>query len=80
LPIVGVENGSFQKSTTRRAILAVVLFKGLRIEYTKITKMAVDGLDATEKLVEILNEWKFAAVMLASVSFAGFPNQYALHD
>ena len=72
LPIVGVEDGSFQKGITRRALLAVVLFKGLEIEDIKITKIAVDGLDATEKLAEVLNGWKFAAVMLAGVSFAGF--------
>jgi hypothetical protein len=72
LPIVGVEDGSFQKGTTQRAILAIVLFKGLKIQNIKITKIAVDGLDATEKLAEVLNEWKFAAVMLPSISFAGF--------
>jgi len=72
LPIVGVEDGSFQKGITRRALLAVVLFKGLEIENIKITKIAVDGLDATEKLAEVLNEWEFATVMLAGVSFAGF--------
>jgi hypothetical protein len=72
LPIVGVEDGSFQKGTTQRAILAIVLFKGLRIENIKITKIVVDGLDATEKLAAVLNKWKFAAVILAGVSFAGF--------
>jgi len=71
-PIVGVEDGSFQKGTTRRTILAAVLFKGLDIEKIRITKITVDGLDATEKLMEILNGWKFAAVMLAGASFAGF--------
>lgn len=72
LPIVGVEDGSFQKGITRRALLAVVLFKGLEIKNIKITKIAVDGLDATEKLAEVLGEWEFATVMLAGVSFAGF--------
>jgi len=72
LPIVGVEDGSFQKGITRRALFAVVLFKGLEIENIKITKIAVDGLDATEKLAEVLNKWDFATVMLAGVSFAGF--------
>jgi endonuclease V-like protein UPF0215 family len=72
LPIVGVENGSFQKGTTRRTILVAVLFKGLDIENIKITEIIVDGLDATEKLVEVLSEWTFAVVMLAGVSFAGF--------
>jgi endonuclease V-like protein UPF0215 family len=72
LPIVGVEDGSFQESVTRRTILAVVLFKGLDIENITITKITVDSLDATEKLAEILDEWKFGAVMLSGVSFAGF--------
>ena len=72
LPIVGVEDGSFQKGITRRALLAVVLLKNLEIENIRITKIIVDGLDATEKLAGVLGEWKFAAVMLAGVSFAGF--------
>jgi len=71
-PIVGVEDGSFQKGLTRRALLAAVLFRGLKIEDVKVSKIAVDGLDATRKLAEILNEWEFAAVLLAGVSFAGF--------
>jgi len=72
MPTVGVEDGSFQKDITREALLAAVLFKGLEIENVKIMKIAVDGLDATTKLAEILNEWEFAAVLLAGVSFAGF--------
>jgi endonuclease V-like protein UPF0215 family len=70
--VVGVEDGSFQKRITRRALLVAVLLKGLKIEDVKSTKIIVDGLDATEKLNEILNSWKFAAVILSGVSFAGF--------
>lgn len=70
--VVGVEDGSFQKRISQRALLAVVLFKGLRIEDVKITRVEVDGLDATERLDEILSEWKFEAVLLAGVAFAGF--------
>ena len=82
LPIVGVEDGSFQKSITRRALLAAVLFRGLEIEDVKFTKITVDGLDATEKLSELLKEWEFAAVLLAGVSFAGFNviNPTAIHQ
>ena len=82
LPIVGVEDGSFQKGITRRALLAVVLFRGLEIENISITKIAVDGMDATEKLAEVLNEWEFATVMLAGVSFAGFNiiNPTVIHE
>jgi endonuclease V-like protein UPF0215 family len=70
--VVGVEDGSFQKGITSRALLAVVLFKGLKIEGVKIARIVVDGLDATEKLGEVLGGWEFEAVLLAGVSFAGF--------
>jgi hypothetical protein len=63
MPIVGVEDGSFHKGITRSALLVAVLFKRLKIENLKTTKITVDGLDATQKL---------AAVLLAGVSFAGF--------
>jgi hypothetical protein len=82
LPIVGVEDGSFQKGITRRALLVAVLFRGLEIEDVKFTKITVDGLDATEKLSELLREWEFVAVLLAGVSFAGFNviNPTAIHE
>jgi len=72
MPVVGVEDGSFQKGITRKAILAAVLLKGVEIEDAKIVRITVDGLDATEKLIEMLNGWNFTAVLLAGVSFAGF--------
>lgn len=72
MPVVGVEDGSFKKGITPKVLLAAVLFRGPRIESVQIIKITVDGLDATEKLVEILRGWKFGAVMLAGVSFAGF--------
>jgi len=72
MSIVGVEDGSFLKGTTRKALLAAVLFKGVEIKDVKITKMTVDGLDATKKFAKILNQWTFDAVLLAGVSFAGF--------
>jgi hypothetical protein len=72
LSVVGVEDGSFQKGVTSKALLTSVLFRNLCIEDVKITKITVDGLDATEKLTEILNFWKFDVVFLAGISFAGF--------
>jgi endonuclease V-like protein UPF0215 family len=70
--IVGVEDGSFQKGITPKALLAVVLFRQANIEDVRLTKIIVDGLDATEKLAEILKEWEFDAVLLAGISYAGF--------
>ncbi|MGB9853241.1 MAG: DUF99 family protein [Candidatus Bathyarchaeales archaeon] len=72
MQVVGIEDGSFKKGVTKKALLVAVLFKGLEIENVNFAKIEVDGLDATEKIVKILNEWKFDAVMLAGVSFAGF--------
>ena len=72
MPVVGVEDGSFKKGITRKAILAAVLVRGVEIENIKIVRITVDGLDATKKLTKMLNGWKFAAVLLAGVSFAGF--------
>jgi hypothetical protein len=66
--VVGVEDGSFQKGITPQALLAAVLLKELQIERVQIMKIAVDGLDATQKLVKTLRGWKFRAVMLAGVS------------
>jgi len=70
--VAGVEDGSFQKGITPRTLLAVVLFKGLKIESVKIARIVVDDLDSTEKLGNILGGWEFEAVLLAGVSFAGF--------
>jgi len=69
---VGVEDGSFQKGITREALLAAVLLREANIKSVKVIKITVDGLDATEKLSEVLKKWDFTAVMLAGVSFAGF--------
>jgi endonuclease V-like protein UPF0215 family len=72
MSVVGVEDGSFQKGISPKALLVAVLFRGLKIESVQIMRITVDGLDATEKLVKMLRDWKFGAVMLAGVSFAGF--------
>jgi len=70
--IIGVEDGSFQKGLTEKTFLVAVLLKETFIEDVKITKITVDGLDATEIFSESLKGWKFEAVMLAGISFAGF--------
>ncbi|MGB9672322.1 MAG: DUF99 family protein [Candidatus Norongarragalinales archaeon] len=70
--VVGIEDGRFVKGVTKKALLAAVLFKGLKIEDVAFKRITVDGLDATEKAATILNQWDFEAVMLAGVSFAGF--------
>jgi len=70
--VVGVEDGSFRKSITPKALPAAVLFKRPKVESVQIMKITVDGLNATQNLVKTLRAWTFRAVILGGVSFAGF--------
>jgi endonuclease V-like protein UPF0215 family len=45
---------------------------GAKIEHVKAFKIAVDGLDATERLSANICDWAFEVVLLSGVSFAGF--------
>jgi len=69
---VGVEDGSFIKGRTKATHLVGVLFKGTEIDNVRITRILVDGFDATQKLIKLIHKWSFDAVFLAGVSFAGF--------
>jgi endonuclease V-like protein UPF0215 family len=70
--VVGVEDGSFQKNVTEKALLVAVLVTGSRIERTKAFTITVDGLDATERLCANISDWAFDALLLSGVSFVGF--------
>jgi hypothetical protein len=69
---VRVEDGSFQKGITEKALLIAILFSELKIDGVKACTVTVDGIDATEKLVALLKNWDFDALLLCGVSFAGF--------
>ena len=74
--VVGVEDGSFYREAfncnAEETLLVCVLFRGRWIESFETDTIKVDGLDASNKLITMLNQWTFDAVMLAGVSFAGF--------
>jgi endonuclease V-like protein UPF0215 family len=74
--VVGVEDGGFsreaQDSDAQKALFVCILFRGKWVSDFQAGMITVDGLDATEKLVSMLQRWSFDAVMLAGVSFAGF--------
>lgn len=73
--IVGVEDGGFSRRSADykgQTLLVSVLLQGTWIDQFQVNEIAVDGLDASEKLVAMLYHWAFDAVMLAGVSFAGF--------
>ena len=72
-----MEDGSFYpeplpKGRWGKAPLAAVLMRGPFIEAVRVGEITVDGLDATEVLLELLRELRFDVVMLGGVSFAGF--------
>jgi len=71
--VVGVEDGGFLKGYgVSKALFVNVLFVGTWFFDFQFDKITVDGLDATEKLLKMLQKWSFDAVILAWVSFAGF--------
>lgn len=72
IPVVGVDDGSFQKGIDKTVKLVATLLIGARIERVKVASITVDGLDATEALIRMVKNWKFAVILLAGLSYAGF--------
>jgi len=77
LRTVGVDDGGFQSHWSSigrkgKAVLAAVLLSNYWIDDIRIGEITVDGLDATDILAKLLASWKFDAVLLSGVSFAGF--------
>ncbi|MBC7129883.1 DUF99 family protein [Candidatus Bathyarchaeota archaeon] len=72
MPVIGIDDGGFEKGVDKTAILVAVLIKDLSIHAVRFNQIQVDGLDATEKAIQLLEGLNFEAIMLAGVSFAGF--------
>lgn len=72
LQVVGIEDGSFTEESTSTLLVAVLLFKGLWIKDLKIGRITVDGLDATSKAIDMLENWQFDVIIQGGVSFGGF--------
>jgi endonuclease V-like protein UPF0215 family len=72
MQIVGVDDGSFQKKVTKKALLVAVLVISSKIEDAKAFMITVDGLDASERLSANICDWTFDALLLSGISFAGF--------
>lgn len=73
--LVGVEDGSFdafsREATQHTVLCCVVMTRGI-VEDIRITLIEVDGLDATEKLLDMLQGVDADAVILGGITFAGF--------
>lgn len=71
---MGVDDGGFKPKQPGRTLLACVLMEGLRIIQVFFEFIEIDGLDATEKLLNIIKEGEGLTdlIMLSGISFAGF--------
>jgi endonuclease V-like protein UPF0215 family len=70
---VGVEDGGFEAfKQGGEAFLCAAGLTRDRVDWVKLEKITVDGRDATETLVKMLQGAEFDAVILGGVSFAGF--------
>jgi uncharacterized protein len=75
--VLGIDDGKFVAHTKGSAlVVGVVFLGGYSIEGVMSTHVAIDGLDATEKLVSMINSSphcrQLRVVMLNGITFAGF--------
>ncbi len=75
--VLGIDDGKFTPRTKGEVLVVGVVFRGgCSIDGVMHTKIAIDGLDATEKLAAMINgsphRHQLRIVMLNGVTFAGF--------
>ncbi len=75
--VLGIDDGKFIPHTKGTALIVGVVFRGgYSIEGIMHTKIAIDGLDATEKFASMINtsphRRQLRLVMLNGITFAGF--------
>jgi hypothetical protein len=75
--ILGIDDGSFKPHGGGRALLVGVVFRGgQQLDGILSTEVEVDGVDATDKIVEMINQsshkGQLRVVMMEGVTFAGF--------
>lgn len=75
--MLGIDDGKFKPHTKGEVIVVGVVFRGgVSLDGVMHTRVAIDGLDATEKLIEMINgsphKRQLRLVMLNGVTLAGF--------
>ena len=75
--MLGIDDGKFIPHTKGDVIVVGIVFRGgCSIDGVMHTEIPIDGLDATEKLVQMINSsphhHQLRLVMLNGVSLAGF--------
>jgi uncharacterized protein len=73
LRLVGVEDGSFESfKLDQHTILCAVCVAGGRVEWVRLGRVEVDGREATDVLLGMLEGARFDVLILGGASFAGF--------
>lgn len=73
--LAGVEDGSFkafQRIRGSRAIMCCACIIGEKIVGLRLSSIEIDGIDATERLLGMLEGMEADAVILGGITFAGF--------
>ncbi len=72
--ILGVEDGSFEafSESSSSTYLCGVLMDSRVIRDVRLAEISVDGLDATEMLLNLMDGLDLDAVILGGITFAGF--------
>jgi len=74
LRILAVEDGGLQgKKAGQRVLLLGILARNFAVEAVYTSTIAVDGLDATDRLIRMVGrKRRISLIMLASISYGGF--------
>ncbi len=73
--ILGIDDAFFNSNDDNVLIIGVIFRGGFWIDGLLSTTIAVDGLDATDKLIDMVNYSKYKdlrIIMLSGVTFGGF--------
>jgi len=73
--IMGIDDGSFNKTDKETIIVGVIFRGGYWIDGMVSTHITVDGMDATDRLISMINDCKYKdlrILMLSGITFGGF--------
>ncbi len=75
LRILGIDDGPFKRSDRNTILVGTVFRSGFWLDGVLTTKIKVDGLDSTKKIIEMINKSRHKAqlrvIMLDGLTFGG---------
>jgi endonuclease V-like protein UPF0215 family len=84
--VLGIEDGSFpaRQQSNFKALLVADFFRGFRLQDIRLNTITVDGIDATDALLNIIHARKSKPeiAILAGISYGGFNfiDPFRLHE